>query len=71
MWIEFVGEVFDVLGKIMIAMTALAVHNTVMREHRIDEEVERTVRKEHLYAFIGIALLVAGFTLRQIGKYLA
>ena len=71
MWIEFVGEVLDVLGKIMIAMTVLAVHNTMMKEHRIDEQVNKTIRKEHLYAFIGIALLVSGFTLRQIGKYLA
>jgi len=71
MWLEFIGDIFDVLGKIMIAMTALAVHDTVMKKHALDDEVDKTIRKEHIYAFAGIALLVTGFALRQIGKYLA
>ena len=71
MWVEFIGETFDVLGKIMIAMTALAVHDTVMRENSIDDAVNKTIKREHLYAFIGITLLILGFFLRQLGKYLA
>jgi len=71
MWIEFIGDILDVLGKIMIAMTALAVHDTVMKKHQLDDEVDKSIRKEHIYAFAGITLLVAGFTLRQIGKYIA
>ena len=70
MWIEFIGDVFDVLGKIMIAMTALAVHDSVMKSHKLNDEVDKTIRKEHVYAFVGIAFLVIGFALRHIGRYL-
>ena len=69
MWLEFIGETLDVLGKVMIALTAIAVHDTVNKEHKIDDKVGSAVRKEHVFGFIGIALLIAGYTLRQLGKY--
>ena len=70
MWIVFIGDVLDVLGKIMIAMTALAVHDTVMNEHKIDDKVNKSIKREHLYAYLGITFLVVGFLLRQLGRYL-
>lgn len=69
MWLEFVGETLDVFGKILIALTAIAVHDTVMKEHRIDDAVSRTVRKEHVFGFMGITFIILGYTLRQLGKY--
>ena len=69
MWLEFIGETLDVLGKVLIAMTAIAVHDTVMKEHKLDDAVDKTVRKEHVYGFLGITLLIAGYVLRQLGKY--
>lgn len=71
MWVELIGDILNVMGEIMIAMTALAVHDTVMKKHSIDADVDKTIRKEHIYAIIGVSLLVAGFAMRQIGKYLA
>lgn len=69
MWLEFIGETLDVFGKVLIALTAIAVHDTVIKEHKIDEAVGKTVRKEHVLAFLGITFILAGYTLRQFGKY--
>lgn len=71
MWLEFIGETFDVCGKVLIALTAIAVHDTLQKEHEIDEAVGKTVRKEHVYGFLGITLIIMGFVLRQLGKYAA
>jgi len=71
MWLEFIGETLEVFGKILIALTAIAVHETVIKEHRIDDAVGRTVRKEHVYGLLGIAFIIAGYALRQLGKYAA
>ena len=69
MWLEFIGETLDVLGKILIALTAIAVHDSVLHEHKIDDQVSNSIRKEHIYGFLGITLLIAGYILRQLGKY--
>jgi len=71
MWIEFVGDVLDVLGKVMIAMTALAVYDTLTRKQKVEATADKGIRREHIYAFLGITLIIAGFTLRHIGRYLA
>ncbi len=69
MWLEFIGETLDVFGKVLIALTAIAVHDTVIKEHKIDAAVGRTVRKEHVFGFLGIALILYGYVLRQHGKH--
>jgi hypothetical protein len=35
---EFFGFTMDVIGKIMIAYTAIMVHHRFRKEHKIDEE---------------------------------
>jgi hypothetical protein len=69
MWLEFIGDTLDVFGKVLIALTAIAVHDTVIKEHRIDAVVGRTVRKEHVFGFLGITFIILGYTLKQLGKY--
>ncbi len=58
------GHTLDVVGKIMIAYTALAVHYRVRREHRIDKRVFRTMRKEHWVGILGIILIILGYFLK-------
>ncbi len=69
MWLKFIGETLDIFGKVLIALTAIAVHDTVMKEHQLDEAVDKTVRKEHVYGYLGIVLLIIGYMLRQLGEY--
>ena len=69
MLLEFIGETIDIIGKILIALTAIAVHDTVLEEKGVDDRVQRTIRKEHVYGFLGIGLLILGYILRQLGRY--
>lgn len=69
MILELIGDTLDVIGKILLALTVIAVHETVIREHKIDNKVSKTVRKEHIFVFLGLVCIITGYALRQLGKY--
>lgn len=62
--LEFIGFTLDVIGKIMVAFTAIMVHYRFRKEHKVDERVFRSMRREHLLGIIGIALIILGFFLQ-------
>ena len=62
--LEFIGFTLDVVGKIMVAFTAIMVHHRFYKEHRIDEKVFRAMRREQLLGVIGIFLIIVGFLLQ-------
>ena len=62
--IEFIGFTLDVLGKVMVAFTAIMVHYRFRKEHKIDERVFRSMRREQLLGIIGILLIILGFLLQ-------
>jgi len=51
----------DIIGKVMIAYTALAVHNRVRKDHKIDKDVFRTMKHEKIIGILGIVLMIAGY----------
>lgn len=61
---NLLGHTLDVIGKIMIAYTAIAVHYRVRKERKIDKKVFSTMRKEHLIGIVGIIFIVVGYFLR-------
>lgn len=67
-WLVFIGDVLEILGGILIAMAVLAVHDTFNKEHKIDDAVSSSIKKEHIYVFVGVTLLIFGFFLQQIGN---
>ncbi len=67
-WLIFIGDVMEILGGILIALAVLAVHDTFNKEHRMDKAVSSSIRKEHVYVFVGVTLLISGFFLQQIGN---
>lgn len=69
MILEIIGDTLDVIGKILIALTVIAVHETVIREHKIDKKVSSSVRKEHVFVILGTVCIIAGYILRQLGKH--
>jgi multisubunit Na+/H+ antiporter MnhG subunit len=69
-WIEFIGDICEILGGILIALAVIAVHDTFNREHKIDEAVSSSIKKEHVYVFTGVTLLIFGFFLQQLGRYI-
>lgn len=60
---EIIASTLDILGKVMVAYTALAVHSRVRKEHKIDKAVFRAMRREQLIGIAGIIFMVGGYFL--------
>jgi len=66
---EFIGATLDLIGKIMIAFTAIRVHYRFRKEHRVDERIFKAMRREQLLGILGIALIIIGYLLQLPGKF--
>lgn len=53
----------------MIAFTAVMVHHRFRKEHRVDEQVFREMRREQVIGVIGIGLIIVGFLLQAPFKF--
>lgn len=67
--IGFLGDSLQVIGEILIAYTVLAVHHRFRHEHKVDEEVFKTMEIERNWAYLGIALLAIGYGLSSYVQY--
>jgi len=65
---EFIGFTLDVIGKIMVAYTAIMVHYRFWKEHKIDEKVFRIMKQERLIGIFGVALIIIGYLLQIPSK---
>lgn len=61
---EFLGHTLDLVGKILISYTAIAVHHRFRKEHKIDEEVFKIMQREQLVGIAGIVLMIVGYVLQ-------
>jgi len=68
MSLEFLGFTLDVVGKVMVAFTAVMVHYRFRKEHKIDDRVFRSMRREQLLGIIGISLIILGYLLQVPSK---
>lgn len=55
------GYTFDVLGRILIGIAVLFVHKHIMREHKIDQDVLKEMKREQLIGLLGIILILRGY----------
>jgi len=58
---EFVGKTLQVIGEVMIGVTAIMVHRRVWKEHKINPLVYKEMQREQIIGVLGIILLVAGY----------
>lgn len=65
---DFLGFTLDVIGKIMVAYTAIMVHYRFWKEHKIDERVFVVMKRERIIGVLGIALIVVGYLLQVPSK---
>lgn len=65
---EFIGDTLQVLGEVMIGITAIMVHRRVWKEHRINLVVYKEMQREHIVGILGIILLVAGYFIQILWK---
>ena len=68
--VEFIGDLIEISGKLLVAWTAIMVHHRFRHEHRIDEAVFRAMNRESRLGMIGIILIIVGFIIRSTGRYL-
>lgn len=61
---ELLGYTLDVIGKLLVAFTAVQTHYRIWQEHKIDKKVFASMKRERLYALIGIALIIIGFVIQ-------
>jgi len=62
--IDFITTTLDFLGTISIGIAALRVHHRVLHEHKIDNRVFRSMKREQKLGIFGIVLIVASYTLK-------
>ncbi|MBI2640309.1 MAG: hypothetical protein HYW91_00265 [Candidatus Sungbacteria bacterium] len=60
---EIIALTLDIIGKVMVAYTALAVHRRVRKEHKIDKAVFYAMKREQLIGITGIIFMVLGYIL--------
>ena len=68
MTVEFIGSTLDVIGKVMVAFTAIMVHHRVWKEHRIDKRVFLEMKREQIIGIAGILLIIIGYVIQVPGK---
>ena len=66
--LSFIGFTLDLIGKVLVAYTALRVHHRVWQEHKIDKVVFRAMRRERSLGMMGIGLILLGYFLQTPQK---
>ncbi len=57
---EAIGFLINVVGKVMVSWTAIAVHYRVRKELKIDKQVFQEMSREHVFGLIGLFLIIVG-----------
>jgi len=63
---EFIGQTIQVIGEVMIGITAIMVHRRVWKEHKINPLVYKEMQREQIIGILGIILLVTGYLIQII-----
>lgn len=53
----------DFMGKVLLGVTALLVHNRVKKERKIGKQVLKEMRYEQLVGILAILLITVGYIL--------
>ena len=61
----FWGMVMGTIGKVILGFAVLRVHMIILREHKIDNAVLRSMKREQLFTVFGILLIIFGFFLES------
>lgn len=61
-----IGLTLDTLGKVLLGITVLMVHWHVLKEHKIDADVLRTMKREQILGASAILLIIVGYILQLL-----
>ncbi len=57
----FIGMFLSFLGKMIVILTVLHMHHTLIREHKFDKKVYLSYQQERVLTWLGLLLIVIGF----------
>ncbi|MCA9387220.1 hypothetical protein KC669_04265 [Candidatus Dojkabacteria bacterium] len=60
----FLADFLELIGGILIAFTVISVHKKILHDHRLDDSVFSTIRREQVLAVVGIILLITAFIIK-------
>lgn len=66
MKLAFVGATFSVIGEVIIGIAVLLVHKHVMREHAIDDDVLKEMKREQVLGMFGILFVIIGYIISNL-----
>lgn len=66
---EFIGFTLDIIGKIMVAFTAIMVHHRFLKEHKVDENVFVSMKREQVIGVLGLIFMIIGYFLQIFEKF--
>jgi len=65
---EILGHTLEVVGELLIGLTVLRVHHRVLHEHKIDQYVFKSMKREQFFGVIGLMLIIVGYFLGTFGS---
>lgn len=63
---ENLALTLDIIGKVLVSYTVIAVHTRVRKEHKIDDAVFRVMSWENRIGIAGIVFMVAGYVIHIV-----
>ncbi|MBI2451725.1 hypothetical protein HYV50_01445 [Candidatus Pacearchaeota archaeon] len=69
-YIYLTAVVFDFIGKFLLALLVILVHNRVRKEGKIDKKVLKEMRLEKVIGSVSLILLVLGFAFHLADYFL-
>ncbi|MFA5796433.1 MAG: hypothetical protein WC916_00160 [Candidatus Woesearchaeota archaeon] len=61
-----IGATFDIIGKVLIGITVLFVHRHIIKEHKIDKDVLKEMKREQVLGMLGIVFILIGYLIHVI-----
>ncbi len=61
--IRIVALTLEFVGTVLVAYAALRVHYRFLSEHRVDEKVFNTMKKEQRLGILGVFFIAIGYVL--------
>jgi len=59
----FWGLTIKTIGEVIIGFSIISVHLRIVKEHKLDRKVYRSIRNEKFLSIIGIILILFGYFL--------
>jgi hypothetical protein len=66
MSLEIIAYTLDIVGKVLLGLTAILVHRKIKSERKIDTRVIHEMELEFVFGVLAIFLMIAGYILHII-----